>query len=97
MSSAKVETDCELYVNYSQPKGKIMKKRIISPSHHAKLEKALLKANGLNDYIQCTQCNKRFHKDDTFKTHMLFKHGRFISSMEKAREMMLCTFKRLYE
>ena len=57
----------------------------------------MLKYHGLKDYIQCTQCNKRFLKEETMQTHMLFKHGRFISSMEKAREMLLITFKRLYE
>ena len=65
--------------------------------HIEKLEIAMLKYHGLKDYIQCTQCNKRFLKEETMQTHMLFKHGRFISSMEKAREMLLITFKRLYE
>lgn len=65
--------------------------------HTDELQYNLLKYHGLKDYIQCTQCNKRFLKDDTARSHMLFKHGRFISSMEKARDMMLFTFRRIYE
>ncbi len=60
-------------------------------------EKHLLAYNGLKEYIQCEQCNKRFFKEETLKSHMLFKHGRFISSMDKARDMLLITFKRLSE
>lgn len=62
-----------------------------------KTEKHLLAYNGLKQYIQCEQCNKRFFKEETLKAHMLFKHGRFISSLDKARDMLLITFKRLSE
>ena len=76
---------------------KLKKKRIMSPRHEQKLTQGLLAYHGLEDYIQCTQCNKRFNIEEPFQTHMLFKHGRFISSIEKARDMMLCTFRRVRE
>ena len=76
---------------------KVKKKRIMSPRHEHKLLRGLLAYYGLEDFIQCTQCNKRFYIEEPFQTHMLFKHGRFISSIEKARDMMLCTFKRVRE
>lgn len=66
-------------------------------SHKESVTKALLKNHGLKEFITCTQCNRNFYKDDTFKCHMLFSHGRFINSMERARDMMLVNFKRLYE
>ena len=63
----------------------------------AKLEKARLKQWGLSEPIHCTQCNREFYSEDSMKSHMLFRHGRFISSMDKARDMLLITFKRLSE
>ena len=71
--------------------------RYWSEADRESAQKWFLKGYGLKEFIVCTQCNRRFYKEDTFKTHMLFRHGRFISSMERARDMLLVNFKRLYE
>ena len=57
----------------------------------------LIRGWGWEELPTCTQCNKKFFKEVNAKTHILFRHGRFINSLEDGRSMGLIYFRKIGE